>query len=338
MADVRKMCFDKILPQDLHRPNRTSEIIGDRPRAIAIADKRWINGSKIRIGFIDGTQAQIDMVKAIVPQWTQHANLNFEFTDAVEAEIRVTFDASDGAWSYVGTDNLNIPRPNATLNLGWQDEGVILHEFGHMIGLSHEHQNPAQGIQWNEPVVIQELAGPPNFWSESTVRHNVLNKYSADILHGTDFDTESVMLYAFPAEWTLNGFATHENEDLSSIDKAFVKSSEMYPSMDPADQRAVPLELGKTIEAEISKAGEEDLYIITIDNAANYTFQTRGSTDVVMQIYGPDSSTILVAEDDDGGTGLNSMIEVALQPGKYYIQIKHYSAHRSGGYRILAFR
>jgi hypothetical protein len=97
MADARKMCFDKILPQDLHRPNRTSDIIGDRPRAIAIADKRWINGSKIRIGFIDGTQAQIDMVKAIVPQWTQHANLNFEFTDAVEAEIRVTFDASDGA-------------------------------------------------------------------------------------------------------------------------------------------------------------------------------------------------------------------------------------------------
>ena len=111
----------------------------------------------------------------------------------------------------------------------------------------------------------------------------------------------------------------------------------MYPSMDPADQRAVPLEPGKTIEAEISEAGEEDLYKITIKNAANYTFQTRGSTDVVMQIYGPDSSTILVAEDDDGGTGLNSMIEAALQPGKYYIQIKHYSAHARGAYRILAF-
>ncbi len=337
MADVRKMCFDKILPQDLHRPNRTSTRGDAHPRAIAIADKRWINGSTIRIGFINGTPAQIDMVKDIVPQWTRHANLKFEFTDAMSAEIRVTFDANDGAWSYVGTDNLNIPKPNATLNLGWQDEGVILHEFGHMIGLSHEHQNPEEGIQWNEPVVIQELAGPPNFWDEATVRHNVLNKYSADILHGTDFDEESIMLYAFPSEWTQNGFSTHENEDLSKIDKAFVQSAVMYPPMDPAEQRAVPLELGKTIEAEISEAGEEDLYKIILEDTAIYTFQTRGSTDVVMQLYGPDSSTNLVAEDDDGGTGLNSMVEAELQPGKYYIQIKHYSAHARGAYRILAF-
>lgn len=337
MTNARKMCFDKILPRDLHRPNRSIPMANGRPRAIAIADKRWINGSKIRIGFLEGTQSQIDMVRDIAPQWTHHANLKFEFTDAMDAEIRVTFDASDGAWSYVGTDNLNISKPQATLNLGWQDEGVILHEFGHMIGLSHEHQNPDQGIQWNEQVVIEELARAPNFWDEATVRHNVLDKYSADILLGTKFDPDSIMLYAFPAAWTLNGFATHENDELSQIDEAFVKSEKMYPSMDPADQRAVPLELGKTIEAEISTAGEEDLYKLILDQSSVCTIQTRGSTDVVMQLYGPDSSTRLVAEDDDGGTGLNSMIEAALQPGQYYVQVKHYSPNAKGAYRVLAF-
>lgn len=107
--------------------------------------------------------------------------------------------------------------------------------------------------------------------------------------------------------------------------------------MDPADQRAVPLELGRTVEAEISAAGEEDLYKLILDQSSVCTIQTRGSTDVVMQLYGPDSSTRLVAEDDDGGTGLNSMIEAALQPGQYYVQVKHYSPDAKGAYRILAF-
>ncbi len=338
MAKARKMCFDKILPRDLYRPNRTMMQASGRARAIAIRDKRWVNGTTIRIAFLQGTQNQINMVKDIAPQWTRHANLRFEFTDGLDAEIRVAFDPNDGAWSYVGTDNLNIPRPQPTLNLGWQDEGVILHEFGHMVGLSHEHQNPDQGINWNEQVVIEELAGPPNFWDEATVRHNVLNKYSADILHGTRFDPDSIMLYAFPAEWTIDGFSTHENHKLSETDKGFVKSSKMYPPMDPADQRAVPLELGKTLEAKISQAGEEDLYKLVLDEAGIYTLQTRGSTDVVMQLYGPDSATNLIAEDDDSGTGRNSLIEAELQGGVYYVQVKHYSPAAVGAYKILAFR
>jgi len=36
------------------------------------------------------------------------------------------------------------------MNLGFLDGGTAAHEFGHAIGLAHEHQNPAGGIQWNE--------------------------------------------------------------------------------------------------------------------------------------------------------------------------------------------
>ncbi len=336
MTSARKMCFDKVLPRDLFRPNRTETLPNGRSRAIAIADKRWINGIDIHIRFLEGTQDQINMVKAVAPEWTQHANLNFVFTDDPSAQIRVAFDSSDGAWSYVGTDNLQIPSSQPTLNLGWQDQGVILHEFGHMIGLSHEHQNPDEGIEWNEQVVIDVLAGPPNFWDEATVRHNVLNKYSADILFGTEFDPNSIMLYAFPAEWTLNGFSTHENEDLSNLDKAFIKSEDMYPQMDTADNRAVLLELGKNVHAEISERGEEDLFKLIVETHSIYTIQTQGSTDVVMQLYGPDSTTRLIAEDDDGGSGRNSLIEAELQPGKYYVQVKHYWPEATGSYRIFA--
>ena len=122
--------------------------------------------------------------------WTAHANLRFNFNDAPGAEIRISFDPNDGAWSYVGTDCRGIPLNEATMNLGFMDGGTTAHEFGHAIGLAHEHQNPAGGIEWNEEVVIRELARPPNLWDEATARHNVLRKYSADQINGTRFDPD----------------------------------------------------------------------------------------------------------------------------------------------------
>lgn len=336
MDKARKMCFDKILPRDLHRPHRATG--AGQAEALALATKKWLNGSTIRICFLEGTREQIEMVKKYAPKWTDYANLKFEFTDDVNAQIRVTFNPNDGAWSYIGTDNLQIPVPQPTLNLGWQDEAVILHEFGHAIGMLHEHQNEDEGIQWNEDKVIKELSKPPNSWDPDTVRRNVLEKYSGDHIHGSGFDPDSIMLYAFPAEWTLDGLATHENHVLSPLDKDFIKSLKMYPPMDPADQRAIELELGRTAQAEISQAGEEDLYKLVAEQSGTYIVQTRGQIDVVMQLYGPDSTIRLVAEDDNSGIGRNALIEIFLPRGTYYVHVKHASPLKNGAYGILAFR
>jgi len=38
-------------------------------------------------------------------------------------------------------------------NQPWIDLGTVLHEFGHALGLIHEHQNPASGgFKWNREV------------------------------------------------------------------------------------------------------------------------------------------------------------------------------------------
>lgn len=334
MPDARHICFDRILPGDLMRQQRRLAMPNGRMRAISPIGKQWVNGSTIGIRFLDGTGDQKQMVRDIAPIWTEHANLNFEFTDHPRAEIRVTFDANDGAWSYVGTDNLSIPLHAATLNLGWQDQSVILHEFGHMIALSHEHQNPDGGIEWNDEAVIRDLSGPPNFWDEATIRHNVLNKYSADQVMGTDFDAASIMLYAFPDAWTSNMGATHENDDLSRMDEDFVKSERMYPGRDTPEEHASELSVAKTFAAEISQAGEEDLYKFEVNDAALHVLETAGSTDVVMSLFGPNSPTNLVADDDDGGTGTNARISAVLQPGTYYARVRHYNPSRAGEYRI----
>src|SRR3546814_5272957 len=80
----------------------------------------------------------------------QYANLEFEFVSSANAQVRIAFN-DDGAWSYVGTDALGIPANQPTMNFGWLDQGVVQHEFGHMIGMIHEHQNPRDNpIQWDK--------------------------------------------------------------------------------------------------------------------------------------------------------------------------------------------
>lgn len=338
MSQAKKMCFDRILPSHLRKPHRTMAYAGGRLRAIAPIGKQWPNGSNIRTRFLEGTQQQQDMVRSIADEWTHHANLTFEFTNDPTAEVRVTFDPSDGAWSYVGTDNLNIPLHAATLNLGWQDDGVILHEFGHMIGLSHEHSNPDGGIQWNEAAVIADLSGPPNFWDEATIRHNVLRKYQADQIHGTQFDEDSIMLYAFPNEWTIGDFETHENEKLSDLDQAFVASEQMYPGDRSSDDGATELEVATSVAAVISGPGEVDLFNFEVVNAGVHTIATNGVTDVVATLFGPDSRTRQIAEDDDSGAGRNALIVADLSAGTYYVQVRHFNPQQQGQYRILVSR
>lgn len=337
MGNARKMCFDRILPGDLGKVHRVRSMANGRSRAISLIGKQWVNGTKITIRFVDGSEEQKAMVRQHAPQWTDYANLRFEFTEDPTAVIRVSFDASDGAWSYVGTDNLNIPLHAATLNLGWQDEGVILHEFGHMIGLSHEHQNPDGGLQWNEERVIADLAGAPNFWTEQQTRHNVLNKYSADQVHGTEFDLQSVMLYAFPAEWTTNGVSTSANEKMSAMDKAFVRAKEMYPPDGPSLD-IVELPVAETHAASISTPGEIDVYKFIVTTPAVHTMQTLGATDAYLTLLGPDDPTQKLAENDDGGAGHNALILADLEAGEYYLQVRHFDANSQGDYRIMVSR
>lgn len=327
MSEPVHVCFDRILPGDLYRPLVLS---GKRVlRAIAPKKSLWANGTLIKIRFLEGSQKDRDFVQTTASLWLKYANLKFEFGEDPNAHIRIGFQSNDGAWSAVGTDCLNsayFPKKERTMNLGWLDEGVVLHEFGHAIGLGHEHQNPKGGIQWNEPVVIKALKGPPNHWSEEVTRHNVIQKYSLNQIIGTAFDPDSIMLYYFPAEWTLNGFATHANEDLSKMDKAFVASAKAYPKTGKTqDDVMVDLVINaKTATfASLGQPGEEDLFRFKVKKSGYYSIATRGKTDLVMRLYGPDDRTRLVDEDDDSGQAFNARITRRLNPGEYMLQVRH---------------
>jgi len=335
-----KVCIDRILPSEMMRLQRTMRGPAGRVRAISPIGKAWMNGSTLRVKFMGGTSAQQRTVREQADWWSQHANLKFDFNNAANAEIRIAFDASDGAWSYVGTDCRGIALNEPTMNLGFLDGGTAAHEFGHTIGLAHEHQNPAGGIKWNEAAVIREMKKSPNFWDEQTTRHNILRKYSVDQVNGTQVDPDSVMLYFFPSSWTANGIGTKANDELSSIDKEFIAGAKMYPKTGttPTDAPELKVNAKTRTKASIGTAGEEDLYRFVAKADGRYVIDTAGPTDMYMKLFGPTSRTALVAEDDDSGTDTNARITADLIAGNYFVQVRHYNRTAGKGNYTIKVR
>lgn len=190
--------------------------------------KLWNKNRDIRIAFMDGTKTDRNRVKEVVSQNLQPLvnTLNFVWYAPVKgSDIRISFADPSTAWSLMGTDSLKESRYKPTMNLGFRerkgdknsplDQRTILHEFGHALGMIHEHQNPKGGITWNKPVVYSDLQ-KNNGWTKAMVDDNMFaeygdaemckkdSKFCGDLMtNGSTFDPTSVMEYDFPANWTI---------------------------------------------------------------------------------------------------------------------------------------
>ena len=165
-----------------------------------------------------------DCVELIVNERIQPlVDLKFKrISDVNKASIRIAFDPNNGAWSLLGTDHTKEDKSKATMNFGWIDAMTIMHEFGHTLGMIHEHQNPrGVPIPWNKDAVYEWARRTQN-WSKETTDTNILNAYDVTTLNGSNFDPESIMLYFFSPELTLNHTGTTINPRLSPYDVEWI--------------------------------------------------------------------------------------------------------------------
>ena len=195
-------------------------------RAVAAKDKYWGRNENIEIFFMSGTNEQQEFVKRVQAEIFDLISLTPKYVSkAQDSDIRIAFTSGAGSWSYVGTDALFISKSQPTMNFGWLDRAVVLHETLHALGYHHEHQNPSEPIQWNRDKVIADLSGPPNNWTVEMIEHNVLNALDPARVDATHFDERSVMLYFFPDDWVLSGpGAGNRNSEMSQTDIDFLIS------------------------------------------------------------------------------------------------------------------
>jgi serralysin len=207
-------------------------------RAALLNQYRWQSGDIISVSFLDGDPRLHERVKKAALQWTAPglANLTFDFRkNNHQTDVRISF-AYAGSWSVLGTTCRELhATTQATMNFGWlnldspEDEvnRVVLHEFGHALGLIHEHQNPAGGIPWNREQVIADLSGPPNHWSLEEIEFNMFTPFQQRETNFTETDATSIMMYPIPAKWTRSGYSAGLNSALSTRDRTFIHAQ--YP-------------------------------------------------------------------------------------------------------------
>jgi hypothetical protein len=189
----------------------------------------WPQGSTIKIGFVDVSEKDKALIEKNINKWAPHVNLTFEFIDDPKnADIRIEVDpAMSGGYSWIGTEAKLHPHDKAHVTIGTRGseentEDTIMHEWGHVLGLEHEHAHPDRKLE------------DPNLGREDAIKRDANHTFSP-------YDKDSIMHYKYKYE--AGRAVDFIPNTISAKDIEFVSS--LYPPLDkksPAPNYPHPLQ------------------------------------------------------------------------------------------------
>lgn len=200
-----------------------------KKRGLADSGELWPQFSTIRISMMGMTKEQEKFTRDNINAWAPYVNLTFEFTDQYGADVRISANNQlFGGNTYHRTDALKIPLDKPTMEVGFLgglnefNAGTIMHEFGHVLGLSHEHHHPDNTLDLNMPKLQRD------FWD--TGRSDLarfLFPNAPRTAPSSAYDRNSIMHYEVPSQYLNSGQPVGKNNRLSGRDVWFAHS--LYP-------------------------------------------------------------------------------------------------------------
>ncbi|KAK7018748.1 hypothetical protein VNI00_018273 [Paramarasmius palmivorus] len=200
--------------------------------------------------FMGGTNNQQTAVTNTIVTWKQYANVNFDKTSDIDSSnIRISFVPGNGSWSAIGIDAESFYKEEkdkedptgkktkkvytTTMNLGWladanppsvEDASTILHEFGHALGMMHEHQSPARGERIHlKQLEVYKYYRPLLNYDDKLVKSQVIDTYDLAVISNySQLDLKSIMMYFMPGSLNEEGIDIPVNLTLSQLDQAFI--------------------------------------------------------------------------------------------------------------------
>ena len=195
----------------IEQPNyRTDEMeLVPSYRAVGVKKVFYKPGSEIKIQ-ITGTDTFKKAVQDVLSTHAQpYVNLKFTFVDSGG---NVTIDNNYKG----GGVTMCLGCQNPVIHISSADRGLVLHEFGHALGMHHEMKNPNIKITWIESVLVQ-MFGDANF-----VKSQITTPIDAASVNATPFDKNSVMIYPLPAKTNQEGITMQGASNYTDLDRQWL--------------------------------------------------------------------------------------------------------------------
>jgi hypothetical protein len=285
---------------------------------------QWTNQNRLNVVFKDGNDPWNRQVQAklrdIVKEWEDYCDITFTFDQGGSRDITIQFvpDADyPGYGIYQSLLGPNSHGQNPSMWLLFQpgtDDGelkrVILHEFGHALGLIHEQTRPDVSIGWIPDAVNNYYSFTG--WSKDKIYEQVMKPSPYKALLKSPFDLKSIMIYPIP-----RGLAAIEvgwSMDLSPMDKVFI--ARFYP-LKPAKPSPPEkeLDLGDAwTDAEIKSPGQVIHFRFDAPKG-DYAIETKGETPLLIGLFGP--AVVPTMQGNAAADGVAPKIEGTLDPADF---------------------